>query len=164
MATVDLVDLIPDLEAALTIPGTTSKYAAATDDEWAARLKNGFWSAYNEGVITGFTCDADGAVSPTSGTATFARDLQQIVLLYATINVIQNELMQMKNTRSVAGPVEYEVNQSAQVLKGLLDSFISQKGVILKRLSDLGEVDSYYIDAVRSRDASLFYGTTDWIR
>ena len=46
MAAVYLTDLIPSLEAALSVPGTTSPYSAATDDEWlmvfgfgAGRLK-----------------------------------------------------------------------------------------------------------------------------
>ena len=34
MAAVYLTDLIPTLEAALSVPGTTSPYSAATDDEW----------------------------------------------------------------------------------------------------------------------------------
>lgn len=165
MASVDLYDLIPDLEGALNIPGATSRYANASEDEWAAKLKNAFWTAFNEGVISGFTCNEDALVSPldASSDQTFGRDLQQIVILYVAINIIQNELLQLKTSiRSKAGPVEYEVQQSAQVLKGLMDSLLSQRDMVIKRLSDLGYVPTYYLDSVRTRDAALRYNLVDW--
>lgn len=163
MATIDLADLVPDLEGALTIPGATSKYADASEDEWITKLKNAFWSAYNDGLITGFTCDEDGAVSPVSGDGTFGRDQQQICIMYAAINVLQNELLQIKTAfRAKAGSVEYETQQSAQVLKGLLDSLFQQKAFVLKRLSDMGTVDSFYIDGVQNRDNAIRSGLITW--
>lgn len=165
MATVDLAELVADLEGALTIPGTVSKYSAASEEEWVTKLKNGFWDAYNDGLISSFVCDEDGLVSAVNNSnAIFGRDLQQICLLYAAINVVQNELLQLKTVfRAKAGAVEYETQQSAQVLKGLLDSFLQQKSLILKRLSDLGAVDSYYIDGVTNRDNALRSGLFTWV-
>lgn len=164
MATVDLAELVPDLEGSLTIPGSVSKYSGASEEQWITKLKNGFWDAYNDGLISGFVCDEDGLVSPIKGDASFTRDLQQICLLYAAMNVVQNELMQMKTAfRAKAGSVEYETQQSAQLLKGLLDSFLQQKGLVLKRLSDLGAVDSYYIDGVANRDRAVRSGLVNWV-
>ena len=60
MAAVYLTDLIPSLEAALSVPGTTSPYSAATDDEWLAKLKNAFWLAVLDQVISGYEMDEDG--------------------------------------------------------------------------------------------------------
>ena len=164
MATVDLSDLIPDLTGAITIPGTTSRYSNASDTEWLTKLRNGFWTAYNDGVISGFTCDEDGIVSASGGgDATFSRDLQQIVIMYSAINILQMELLQIKTTfRAKAGPVEYETQQSAQVLQTLLASMLAQRTTLLDRLSDIGATDSYYVDGVKSRDLALRNYNIDW--
>lgn len=163
MASVDLSELIGDLEGAVTVPGATSPFISASDTEWLTRLRNAFWSAYNDGIISSFVCDEDGIVSPASGDATFGRDLQQIVIMYAAINIYQNQIMQLKTLfRAKAGEVEYETQQSAQVIKSLLDSLLAQRATILQRLSDGGFTDSFYIDAVRSRDESLRGSLIDW--
>ena len=166
MAAVDLSDLIPDLEVALTAPGQTDLYSAVDDDEWTTRLKNAFWSAYNDGLIEGYTCDEDGIVNPTSGSATFGGELQQIVIFYCGLNKVQNELLQIKTKfRAKAGPVEFETEQSAGVLKALLDSLLRQRDDIMTRLSAINGVSTIYIDAVRQRDYALAEGLTDfWSR
>lgn len=163
MAAVDLSDLIPDLGVALTAPGQTDLYSTVDDDEWISRLKTAFWSAYNDGLIEGFSCDEDGLVTPISGSATFGRDLQQIVIFYCGLNKVQNELMQIKTRfRAKAGPVEYETEQSAGVLKALLDSLLKQRDDIMTRLSAINGVSTIYIDAVRQRDYALAEGLTDF--
>jgi hypothetical protein len=164
MASVDLSELIGDLEAAVTVPGAVSPFATSSETEWLTRLRNAFWSAYNDGIIAGFTCDEDGIVNPSGGgDSTFTRDLQQLVIMYAAINIYQNQIMQLKTLfRAKAGQVEYETQQSAQVIKSLLDSLLAQRATILQRLSDGGFTDSYYIDAIRSRDDSLRYNFIDW--
>jgi hypothetical protein len=164
MASVDLSELIGDLEGAVTVPGAVSPFAASSDTEWLTRLRNAFWSAYNDGIIVGFICDEDGIVTAAGGASTtFGRDLQQVVIMYAAINIYQNQMLQLKTLfRAKAGQVEYETQQSAQVVKSLLDSLLAQRATLLQRLSDLGFTDSYYIDAVRSRDDSLRLGLIDW--
>ena len=163
MAAVDLSDLIPDLEIALTAPGQTATYAAVGEDEWIGRLKNAFWSAYNDGLINGYTCNEDGVVTPTSGSSTFGRDLQQIVLFYCGLNKVQNELMQIKTRfKAKAGPVEYETEQSAGVLKAILDSLLRQRDDIMDRLSSMNGVSMVYIDSVRQRDYAFRDGLIDW--
>jgi len=161
VASVDLAEIIPDLQAAVTAPGIDSPYASASDGEWLARLKNGFWAAFNDGVISSsFDCDEDGVVVSTE---TFGRDLQQIVIMYAGMNILQNRLAQINTSfKAKAGSVEYETQQSAQVLKGLLDSMLEQRNFLLKRLSDSGTVSSYYIDSVISRDEAIYRGSNVW--
>lgn len=160
MATIDLADLVPDLEASVSVPGIASPFAAASEEEWLTRLRNGFWEAYNDGLISGYICDEDGLVT---GDTAMGRDLQQICILYAAMNIIRNQILQLKTLfRSKAGPVEYEVQQSASAFKSILDSMLAQKEVILRRLQDGGNVDTYYIDAVRSRDYSLRSDLIEW--
>lgn len=164
MAAVDLSDLIPDLEYTLSPVGQTAIFASISDDEWVGRLKNAFWSAYNDGLIPStWTCNADGIVTPVSGSSTFGRDLQQIVLFYCGLNRVQNELLQLKTRfRAKAGPVEYETEQSAGVLKTLLDSLLKQRDDILERLADSNGVSMVYIDSVRQRDYSMRDSLIDW--
>jgi hypothetical protein len=163
MAEVDLSDLIPDLKVALTAPGQTETYSNVSDDEWVSRMKTAFWSAYNDGLIVGFSCSPDGIVTPTSGNATFGMDLQQIVIFYCGLNKVQNELMQIKTRfRAKAGSVEYETEQSANVLKAIIDSLLQQRDDIMRRLATLNGVSTIYIDAVRSRDYALRDNLVDW--
>lgn len=164
MASVDLADLVPSLESALTIPGTTSQYSNATESEWVAKLKNAFWLATLDGVISGYTSDDDGIISPVSGTTTLSGDLQYLVVLYACMDVVRNQLMQMKTVfRAKAGPVEYETQQSAQVLKGLLDAYMKERDLILANLASTNMVSSYYIDTLRARDYAIADGIIDWV-
>jgi|JI10StandDraft_1071094.scaffolds.fasta_scaffold397839_2 hypothetical protein len=164
MATVDLGELIPDLEVTLSYPGQTATLEAVDPEEWLIRLRNAFWTAYLEGLITDYSCDDDGIVSHVSNAnETFSRDMQQIVVIYCGINVVQNQLMQIKTKfKAKAGPVEYETEQSASILKGLLDSYLKQKDLILDTLANQNLVSTYYVDAVRQRDYSLRADYIDW--
>lgn len=153
MANVDITELIPNLEAILTVPGTTSPYDAASEEEWTLKLVNGFWQAVIEGVVEGYSIDEDGIIFPTSGSETFSRAFQQIVVIYAALNIVNAQLLQVKSLfRAQAGPVEYETQQSASVLTALLAELQNQKNLILTRLSDLGT------------DTSVFYYDSTWQR
>ena len=167
MASVDITELIPNLESAITIPGTTSPYAAATDEEWTLKLVNGFWQAVLEGVIEGYQVDEDGLISPISGddNDTFSREYQQIVVIYAAMNTINARLLNLPtNSRAQAGPVEYETNQAASVLTALLGELQNQKNIILQRISDLGSnTSTFYYDSPIQRRENQTTGDAYWI-
>jgi hypothetical protein len=165
MASVDITELIPSLEAALTIPGQTSPYSSATESEWTLKLTNAFWRAVLDGIITGFVIDEDGIIAPESGTETLSRSYQQIVVIYAAMNIVQNTLLQLKTTfRAKAGPVEYETQQASQVLTTLLKTYENEKNLILSRLSDVGSSDeSYYYDMPWERRDSQHSGLAYWV-
>lgn len=161
---IDLNDLIPDLKAAMSPVGAAeTTFEDVSDDEWASRLKNAFWSAYNDGLLDGYTCNEDAIVSPVSGTTEFGRDRQQIVILYCAINEAENGLRQI-NTRfkAKAGPVEFETEQSATLLKTIMDSLLSRRTVILDRLAQEEGVSTIYIDSVLQRDVALRNSYIDW--
>lgn len=165
MAAVDLTELIPNLEAAITVPGEASPFAATSEDEWIRRLNNGFWDAFNDGLLAStWRCSEDAVVTPVSGDATFGRDLQQIVILYAAMAIVQQRILQLKTLfRAKAGEAEYETQQSAQVLKTVLDQMLAQKTLVLDRLADGGAVNSRYVDSVRARDYAYRDGLLDWV-
>lgn len=156
-----LEDLIPSLQREVSPPGE-DLFPDAIDDEWLGNLQDAFWDARLDGLLEGFT-EAEGVVSPMSGTTDMTRDLQQLVVLYAGIRIVRNHLRALNTLfRAKAGPVEFETQKSANLLKGLLDELHARRNLVLTRLSDVGSVDSYYIDALVARDESLAYGDTYW--
>jgi hypothetical protein len=146
------------------VPGQAA-VVGGTEAEWVAQLRNAFWEAVLDGIIVGYT-EADGVVKPleASGKA-LSRDLQQVIVFYAGVRVLKNRLMDLKTRFAAqAGPVRYETEQSAQVLRGLLDEAVRRRNIWLERLSDLGVTDSYYIDAVTARTESVRWGDLPYLR
>lgn len=162
---VDLADLIDPLKREVSTPGNEeATYPNATEDSWVGYLQDGFWEIYLDGFAQGFKV-ADGIVTNrTAGGDDMAGEMQQLVVLYAGIRIIRNELRQLNTSfRAKAGPVEYETQQSAQVLKGVLDELTARRNTILKRLANLDATDTYYIDAVIERDYAINTGLTTFV-
>ena len=159
---VDLEDLIEDLLTEVNPPGQ-DLFPDATNDEWLSHLRNAFWEGVLDGLINGYE-ELDGVVTPVNGTVDISREYQQLVIYYAGIRILKNRLMNLNTLfRSKAGPVEYETQQSAQVLKALLDEATKRRNFWLTRLSDAGEAPTFLIDAIIARDDSINYGDTYWI-
>jgi mannitol/fructose-specific phosphotransferase system IIA component len=62
-------------------------------------------------------------------------------------------------TRSVAGPVEFEVQKSANTLRDILKELQVRRSLILTRLSDYGSIPTAYVDAILARDQSIATGS-----
>lgn len=158
---VDLSELVESLQREVNAPGFDQLPNATTAD-YVGNLEDGFWEAVLDGVITGYT-SSDGIVTPTSGDTELSRELQQLVVFYAGYRIVRNQLRDLKTVfRTKAGPVEYETQQAASVLKAILDEMAGKKAVLLSRLSDMGRVDSHYIDAIVARDLSVSDGYSYW--
>lgn len=161
---VDLGDRIPDLVAEINPPGV-DLYTAAGDADWIDRLKNGFWSAVLEGVIKGYAVDDDGLVTPTTGTTDMPRDLQQIVVLYTAYKVVLYKLLEAKTRfKAVAGPVSYETEQSAGVLREVLQNIRNSLNLVINRLGDMNAVNTTVLDAVIERSYSIAFDEQWWVR
>ena len=133
----DLVDLIPDLEYNLNSPGG-DEFANVSDEEWTSRLRDGFWNAFNDGLLNDYI-EVEGVVTPRSGDTVMPREQQQIILLYTSIAVLFQQMLRLNTTfRAKAGPVEYETQQSAQLLKALLDDLSQRRIYLLERLAETG--------------------------
>ena len=160
---VELSDLIPDLLTEVNPPGS-DLYPDATNAEWLSMLRNAFWEAVLDGVITGYP-EEDGVVTPKSGSTDIPRDMQQLVIFYGGVRVLKNQLLNLKTVfRSKAGPVEFETQQSAQVLRGLLEEAVRRRNYWLQVIAQNYASDTFYIDGVISRQSSLELGDTWWIR
>lgn len=159
---VEVSDLVDLLQASVNPPGSDIFPDALTSD-WENNLRNAFWEAVLDGLIVGYT-EEDGSITPITGTTELPKQLQQLVILYAGVTVVRNYLMNLRTVfRSKAGPVEYEVQQSASVLKGLLDELISRRTFLLTALKEQDETNSYYFDSAIARDQSMRWGDTFWI-
>lgn len=156
---VDLFDLVESLKREVNVPGGDA-FPDTDDVIFFGYLQDAFWEARLDGMLSGFTEDGNGSVTPTTtGADDLTRELQQLVVLYAGIRILRNELMRVQTLfRAKAGSVEYETQQSASVLKDLLGELQRRRAVVLERLSDLGVVEDYYIDAIIERDFNLSLG------
>jgi len=162
---VDLGDLTELLLAEVDAPGENS-FPDATDDDWLNNLRSAYWEIVLDGIIppNKYT-ESDGIITPTDPDGEdLARDLQQLVVFYAGVRIIRNKLRVMNTTfRSKAGPVEFETQQSANVLRAILDELVRKRNIVLERLSDMGVADTHYIDMVLERNDALAFGETIWV-
>lgn len=159
---VDLGDLVNSIKLEVSPPGV-DLFPETTDEEWTDRLANAFWNARIDGMLVGYV-EADGLITPTSGTTDMPRDLQQVIVFMAAYNAIYLKLLNTRTSfRAKAGSVEYETQNSATVLKDLSDSLRQRYLILLQRLADLGYVETYVIDAVVARDNSLAARSTWWV-
>jgi hypothetical protein len=161
---VDLSDLVELLRAEVDAPGDNS-FTDAVDADWVNQLRSGFWETVLDGIMMGYQ-EVDGIVTPIFPVIDdLSREYQQLVIFYAGVRVVRNKLRTMGTAfRAKAGPVEYETQNSAQVLKSIMDELINKRNIILRRLSDLGSSKSYYVDMVISRDESLAFGDSWFTR
>jgi len=158
--TIDLGDMIEPLQREVNPPGS-DLFPDAVEDEWLGNLRDSFWEAKLFGFFSDFT-EAEGLVSPITGTDDLGREYQQLVVLFAGARIVTNEL---KNTetlfRAVAGPVEFETQNSATLLRDILKEIRDKIKAIVEVLSDdFGSTEAGYIDAIVDRHDALAYGET----
>lgn len=159
----DLGDLIESVQREVNPPGSTI-FPEAIEDEYLGHLQDAFWETTLDGLISGYT-EADGLVTPVSGDTELSRELQQLIVIYAGFKMLKNYLTNVNSTfRAVAGPVEFETGKSAALLTELMKDLIARRNSLLARLSEQGQVSTYYYDQVISRGESYRYGDTWWVR
>lgn len=154
---VDLSDLIDPLKREVNAPGT-DQFAGAVDDDWVGQLEDSFWEARLYGFFTAYT-DADGLVTPIKvGDPDMPRDQQQLIVLFAGLRVIRNELKNINTAfKATAGPVSFEVQQSASLLVAVLKQIQDKINLILVYLSNITSSQTTYIDSLVGRDDAIYY-------
>lgn len=159
---VALSTLVPVLRLEVNEPGEEG--IVISDSEGVDRLSSAFWEIRFLGMMEEFT-EADGSISPQTGTTDITRDLQQIIVLVAGIKIVEMKLLNILTTfRAEAGPAQFETQRSAQVLRAVLDNLNNKLGVAINRLSDVGGATaSYYIDSLSAQHDSLVVGDTFWL-
>lgn len=160
---VDLSDsdgLIASVKRECSPPGT-DLFPDATDEEWQGQLQDSFWEAKVFGFFSGWT-EADAIITPNaSGGVEMDRASQELIVLFAGARVIRNEL---KNTNTLfsakAGTVEFEVQNSAQLLVAILRDIRSKVDLAMAAIGTINSTTVAYIDSLVGREDSVYYGDT----
>lgn len=157
---VDLEDLVPSLRRTVNPPGT-ELFPDATTGIMAGYLADAFWMGKLDGFFANYTEDPpdSGIIVPESGTDDLTREWQQLIVFFAAMQIIESEL-RSKNTlfRTKAGPVEYEVQNSAQLLREHLVTLNARRAYLLELLSNSYNIAPGYVDMVCARTARIIDG------
>lgn len=161
---VDLFDLVEPLKRSISSPGVDS-FPGATDDVFAGYLSDAFWEIRMLDMLTEWT-EGDGSVTPINpATGDIPRQLQQLIVLYAGITIVTNELKNLETLfRAKAGPAEFETQKSGALLRDILAELQRRRAVVEAHLFELGVVTDAYIDSVAERDYAQTYGYSYWVR
>lgn len=160
---IDLSDLIPAVQAESSPPGT-NLFPTAIDDEWLLRLENAFWEArlFGFAQLDNYT-ESDGIVQPIVGTTDLPREEQQLVVLFAAVNIVR---MSMSNTGTAftakAGSVEFSTQNSATLLNTVLSQLQLKINFLYETLSDLGRPVDAVFDGTWARQEALIFGDVAW--
>lgn len=151
---VDLSEFVDSLKREVTPPGN-DLFDGVNDDVFTGYLSDAFWEARLDGFIPRWTCDIDGLVTPIEDNGDeFPRELVGLLILYAGIKILRNRIMTLNTAfRSKAGPVEYEVENSANVLTELLKQLAQRREELLEEVKLL-PTPTFYIDAYSTRGHS----------
>jgi hypothetical protein len=161
-----------------------------TNSFWELRLY-GFLGGYEEdaasrggppeftvAIVTPINVDATyddiingGVLTPTGGEYSpamdLSRDLQQLIIVWAGWKMMLSRMSSLNTSfRSKAGPVEYETQQAATVLKSILDQLKQRIDYILAHLpSSYGGLNNVTVlDAIVERTYSVATNETWWVR
>lgn len=184
---VDLFDFVDPLKREVNPPGS-DLFPDATDDSWLGSLTDAFWEIRLYGMLDGYEENAgarggpaefgEGKVTPVGVLADYddpsgyaadvdlPRELAQLVVLWAGWKIVLTRFGSLNSVfRAKAGPVEYETQQSATVLKALLDALKARIDDIIDNLSTYRRgVGVAVFDTVIQRTYAQAVGDTWWIR
>jgi hypothetical protein len=151
---VDLSDYTDVLRREVTPPGSTL-FATVADDTFTGTLADAFWEAVLDNLITGYTCTADGIITPiNTGDPEFPRQQIALVVLYGGLKILRNQLVNTKTRLTAkAGPVEYTAETGSNVITSMLKQLEAVRDRLLY-LSQFGNSQVYLIDALSVRQAS----------
>lgn len=156
---IDIEDLVPSLRRMVNPPGS-ELFPGATTGTLAGYLSDAFWTAKLDGFFGGYIEEPEGFIAPENGTGDdLPRDWQQLIVFYAGMQIVENEL-RAKNTmfRVQAGPVEYETQNSATLLREHLKALHDRRTYLLELLSSKYNISPGYVDMIAARYNSMVDG------
>lgn len=182
---VNLINLVDSLKREVNPPGT-DLFPDATDDAFFGSLTDAFWEVRLYGLLSGFEEDVaarggdvsfgEGIVTPIgakvgydapSGYAAtdLSRELQQMIVLWGGWKIVLARLTNLNTVfHAIAGPVQIEIQQSASVLKGVLDALRERIEFLLKYLSRFGGSSVAVFDGIIDRTYATALHENWWIR
>lgn len=182
---VQLFDLVDALRREVNPPGS-DLFPDATDDSFLGSLTDAFWeirlyglladwqenaaarggpAAFGEGIITPVSVTDETYDDPDGwSTEDLPRELQQLIVVWAGYKVVLTRLSALNTVfRAKAGPVEYETQTSASVLKTLLDQIKMRLDGLIDQLASAGASSAYALDAVVERTYAMASGDVWWV-
>ena len=149
----DLSELVEPLKREIAVPGTfATTFPDTSDDDLAATLADAFGAGQLNGYFGGQTLTVD----PDLGTYVVSPDLSAagaaLVVIYAGMRIIRSQLRGINTmARYKAGPVEYETQQSATLLREEL-AYLRQRETdlltVAQRATSIYVMDAYLHRAV----------------
>jgi hypothetical protein len=153
----DLNELIPALKRSVAVPGTFADFFPSTGDtDLAGTLGDSFAECQLDGFFATYTMIDDETI-----TETLERSEQALVIIYATVRILQAEIKDRKtHVRYEAGSTTFEQDQGASVLVELLKEYKDRKKELRTqgRQGDAGAA-FYMADAYLMRAA----GIANWV-
>jgi hypothetical protein len=161
---VDLADFIPTLKREVQ-PLGTDLYPTVLDDAWLGYLTDAFWMAKLEGFFGNYTLDDTEVVPIDPGAEDLPLTGVAVMILYASITILTNRILNSPTMiRAQAGPVEFEQQNSANVLTEMLKQMRATKDKILAELAaSQNQTGVWVLDAYSTRIFSLqsYYGSPE---
>lgn len=164
---VELADLIDSLRREISPLSGDNPYSGVTDSTLEGMLADAFWEGRLNGMFSDYTLDLDtGIISPlASGGDDMDRATQQAIVLWAGYRTVLNDLRNVRSMfRAKAGPVEYEVQQSASVLAEVLKAIKERIDRLIVALGVSNGTTAQVFDSVIASTFSTAYGDTWWVR
>lgn len=143
---VDLIDYVDALKREIQPPGS-DLFAGVTDNDWVGYLGDAFWEARLDGFLEKWVATEHGAgditIDPVNpGSAEIPRQYIALVVLYAGIRVLRNRILNTNTGfRAKAGPVEFEQQNSANLLSEMLKQLKATKDRIIESLENQAVAD-----------------------
>lgn len=155
---VDVSDELVDALRRMITPLGSEVYTDVANAVLVGYLSDAFWNGKLDGFFGSYT-ETDGVITPESGDTDLGRDWQSLIVFYAAFAIIEAGLRSQSTLfRAKAGPVEYETQNSAQLLRDHLRLLADRRDYLLETLSSSYTISPGYIDNVIARTNSVFYG------
>jgi hypothetical protein len=159
--------MITQLQREVNPPGY-ELFPDALPGDFIGYVTDGFWEGRLMGVFSGWTVkDGSELVTPDTGTYItndsdddFPDDQQMFTTIIAGFRMVQRRAVTLaSNLKAKAGPVEYESQISATVLREILQSMERRLNQYKELYSDSISAEVfYYMDGVAQRTYAMISG------
>lgn len=176
MATL-ITDLRDSLKREINPPGF-EQFADISGSQLDGYLEDGFWEARLAGILSSYTMIngddltpagnatdryivVEGSTYPDDSTTDLPEHLEMLVVILAGFRLLRSKIMSLAtNFRAQAGPVEYQQESSATVLRALLSSLQDRvKELKIIYSTEFSGAPLIYMDGVLQRE-SYYLDTT----
>jgi hypothetical protein len=158
-------DLRPILKREVNVPGF-EQLPDISGAQLDGYIADGFWEARLSGLLVGYTITDGSELVPPAESAVIKKtsddgDLEQqwhiLVSMFAALKMIRLKALNLAtNFKAVGGPIEYEQQVSATVLRAILEALERRVAELRPLYSDLyGGATFIYFDGALQREAAI---------